>query len=522
MWRRWPLRCPDDSYLTFLDMLALDLVRPKRVRRVPMLVLGAADDAMFSPREVRRTGAACGAETEVIADLAHDMMLDTRWEVVAHQIARWLGDRFPNPLGQVLVPVNSDGGRVRGGSARARVQREAWSPSTPTPEGPHVAVDQDRMRRRLEMLLGIPATQGNAVKVLRNGDQIFPAMLDAIRSAEHTVDLLTYVYWQGWPAQAFAQALAERAAAGCRVRVLIDAVGGARMSPALRSEMTSAGADVRLFRPPWLRSPFTHNHRTHRKVLVVDGEQAFTGGVGIASEWEGDARDPSQWRDTQIHLRGPAVAGLYAAFVQNWSETGGSLDDPRDRYPRLTSGGTDLVQVVRGTATLGWDDIQTAWFALLTAAEERITLQSAYFAPDDAFLDLLLEAAGRGVRVQVLLPGPHYDKSVSRLTSERYYETLLANGVEVWRFQPTMLHTKVLSIDDCVAMIGSANANRRSMDHDEEVVCILIGGRSPQELVEDFERDLERAERVELARWRDRDLRQRLGEQAVRPIERFV
>ncbi|MGB7980543.1 MAG: phospholipase D-like domain-containing protein [Candidatus Nanopelagicales bacterium] len=385
-----------------------------------------------------------------------------------------------------------------------------------------MAVDQDRMRRRLEMLLGIPATQGNAVEVLRNGEQIFPAMLEAIRTAEHTVDLLTYVYWQGWPAEAFAKALAERAAAGRRVRVLIDAVGGARMSPALRADMTSAGADVRLFRPPWLRSPFTHNHRTHRKVLVVDGEQAFTGGVGIASEWEGAARDPSQWRDTQIRLRGPAVAGLYAAFVQNWSETGGSLDDPRDRYPQLTSGGAEVVQVVRGTATLGWDDIQTAWFALLTAAQERITLQSAYFAPDDAFLDLLRDAAARGVRVQVLLPGPHYDKSVSRLTSERYYDALLTAGVEVWRYQPTMLHTKVLTIDDCVAMIGSANANRRSMDHDEEVVCILIGGRGPQELVGDFERDLERAERVELARWRDRDLRQRLGEQAVRPIARFV
>ena len=372
------------------------------------------------------------------------------------------------------------------------------------------------------MLLGIPATEGNSVGVLRNGDEIFPAMLESIRSAERTVDLLTYVYWHGWPADAFAEALAERARAGCRVRVLIDAVGGARMSPTLRYQMKSAGADVRLFRAPWLNSPLTHNHRTHRKVLVVDGVQAFTGGVGIAQEWQGDARDPSEWRDTQIHVRGPAVAGLYAAFVQNWSETGSSLEDPRDQYPVLTSDGHDVVQVVRGTATLGWDDIQTAWFALLTAAEERITLQTAYFAPDDTFLHLLRDAAERGVQVQVLLPGPHYDKSVSRLASERYYEPLLSAGAQVWRYQPTMLHTKVLTIDGSTAMIGSANANRRSMDHDEEVVCILIGGQGPDELVEDFERDLGRAELVDLPRWRDRGVRQRVGEQAVRTIERFL
>ncbi len=385
-----------------------------------------------------------------------------------------------------------------------------------------MAIDRDALRRRLESLLGIPATEGNDIVVLRNGDRIFPAMLSAIRSATSSVELLTYIYWTGWPAEAFATALADRARAGVRVRVLIDAVGGARMERSLTDLMSQAGVDVRFFRPPWLRSPFTHNHRTHRKVLVVDGEVAFTGGVGIASEWEGDARGPDEWRDTQIQVRGPAVAGLLAAFVQNWSETGGAPDDPGDAYPVPPSAGQHVVQVVRGTATIGWDDMQTAWYALLSAAATRITLQTAYFAPDKDFLGLVQAAAQRGVQVQVLTPGPRFDKAISRLALERCYTPLLDAGVEVWRYQPTMLHTKVLTVDGEVAMIGSSNLNRRSLDHDEEVACIVLGGDAPSRLIEDFEADLERAERVRPAQWRRRPVVQRLGEQAIRPLSRYL
>ena len=382
--------------------------------------------------------------------------------------------------------------------------------------------DQERLRRRLESLIGVPVTDGNDVDVLRNGAQIFPKMLDAIRGAETSVDLLTYVYWSGWPAEAFADALADRAASGRRVRVLVDAVGGARMDRALIARMQDAGVDARFFRPPWLRSPFVHNHRTHRKVLVVDGAEAFTGGVGIAHEWDGDARSPEEWRDTQIHVRGPAVSGLMAAFAQNWSEVAGAPDQPGDPYVALPAAGDDAIQVVRGTATVGWDDMQSAWYTLVTAATERITLQTAYFAPDESFLELLVCAATAGVRVQLLLPGPHYDKTVSRWGSERYYDTLLAAGIEVWRYQPTMLHTKIATIDGQVAMIGSSNYNRRSLDHDEEVACIVLGGAGPARLLSDFERDLQRSERVDAAAWRARGMGQRLAEQATRPVSRFL
>lgn len=385
-----------------------------------------------------------------------------------------------------------------------------------------VRLDLARTRRRLEALLGVPATEGNEVVCLRNGVRIFPAMLDAIGAASSSVDLLTYIYWTGRPAQAFATALADRAAHGVRVRVLVDAIGGMRMDRDLVQQMRGAGADVQFFRPPWIRSPFSHNHRTHRKVLVVDETTGFTGGVGIAEEWDGDARGPSEWRDTHLQLRGPAVAGLQAAFVQNWAETTGGPDDDRTGYPALQAHGSDVVHVVRGTATLGWDDIQTAWYGLLTQARERVTLQTAYFAPDAAFQSLLTEAARRGVEVEVLVPGAHYDKTVSRLGSERRYAALLDAGVRVWRYERTMLHTKVLTIDGSIAMVGSSNYNRRSLDHDEEVAVIVYGGAVPERLADDFADDCEDAERIDPDRWASRPVSQRLGEAAVTPLSRFL
>lgn len=398
--------------------------------------------------------------------------------------------------------------------------RDAPRPSdVPAHDGP---LDVGLLRRRLESLIGVPCTEGNAVRRLRNGDEIFAAMLDAIKAAEHTVDFLTYVYWTGRPAHWFADALSERAAAGVEVRVLIDAVGGLKMGPDLVEQMTAAGVTFEKFRPPWLRSPFTHNHRTHRKVLVVDETVAFTGGVGIAEEWCGDARNEDEWRDTHLEIRGPAVAGLQAAFVQNWGETNRPLDTPAMRFPVATQAGTALVQVVRGSATVGWDDIESAWWTLLGAAQSRIRLQTAYFAPDRDFRRLLNDAAGRGVQVQVLVPGMNADKLVSRVASERSFEPLLEAGVEVWRFLPTMLHTKVLVVDDVAAMVGSANFNRRSLDHDEEVVAVIVDDPVVARLAADFDEDLARAEQVTAQEWATRGLPQRALEAAVGPLRRFL
>src|SRR4051794_21338654 len=250
-----------------------------------------------------------------------------------------------------------------------------------------------RFRRRLEALIGIAATEGNDLRKLRNGDEIFPVMLEAIDGAQNTVDMLTYVYWRGDIAERFAETLAAAAGRGVRVRLLIDAVGGFQIDRALVRKMEDAGVSFQWFRKPWLKSPFKQNHRTHRKCLIVDETVGFTGGVGIANEWEGDAQRPGEWRDTHVRVEGPAVDGIAAAFAQNWAESGLPLFDKRDTFPTHKSPGDSVVQVVRSSASVGWDDLQTLFTILVTSAQRRVRITTAYFAPSTDFVQLLIEAA---------------------------------------------------------------------------------------------------------------------------------
>ena len=378
------------------------------------------------------------------------------------------------------------------------------------------------VRRRLEGLLGIPTTEGNEITVLRNGDEIFPAMLRAIREAEHTVDFLTYIYWTGDVARAFAEALAERARAGVRVRVLVDAVGGRQMPDELFEELERAGAQTERFRPPWKISPFKQNHRTHRKVLVVDEDVAFTGGVGIAEEWEGDARNPDEFRDTQVQVRGPAVDGLRAAFAQNWAETGRPLSEDADRFPEQPQVGSSTVQVVRGSATIGWNDVETVLRVMVHAAAERVRIATGYLSPDDDVIDLLGGAVRRGVDVDVVTPGQHTDKQATILGGNALYDRLLDAGVRIWEFQPTMMHCKVVTVDGLVGVVGSTNLNTRSMRHDEEVMLVVLDPDVVKVLDRHFEEDLTRAELIDPDRWADRSLPQKVAEKAILPIRRWM
>ena len=384
-----------------------------------------------------------------------------------------------------------------------------------------------RLRRRLEALLGIPASEGNALTVLKNGDEIFPSMLEAIREAQETIDFLTFVYWKGDIAHEFAHALAERAAQGVRVRVLIDAVGGRLIDSALMDHMSACGVQVEWFRRPFsiaqLTSPLKQNHRTHRKVLICDEVVGFTGGVGIAEEWCGDARDETEWRDTHVRVVGPAVDGLSASFAQNWAETGLPLIDPERRFPahELSDGGS-IVQVARGSASVGWNDMATVFRVMIESAETRLRMMTAYFVPDDCFQQLLLDAVDRGVQVDVMLPGPHADKRVCQLASESIYSTLAEGGVRIWAFQPSMLHAKVLTIDGVASVIGSANMNRRSMQLDEEVVLSVLDPVITKRLEDDFDAELERCVELSPRRWADRPRHQRLQEQATTVIHRFL
>jgi len=336
------------------------------------------------------------------------------------------------------------------------------------------------------------------------------------------VDLMTFVYWQGDIAQEFADAMAERARAGVRVRLLIDALGGRLIEKTLVNAMDEAGVHVEWFRKPLLKPPFKSNHRLHRKVCIVDGSVGFTGGVGIAEEWCGQARDETEWRDTHLRVEGPAVDGLQSAFIQDWAESGRAIYDDMDEFPIQPQSGSSVVQIVRGSASLGWDDMRSAFHVILSSAQERLRIATAYFAPDGNLLDTLCAAPARGVTVELLVPGPHADKRVSQLTSERSYERLTDSRVRVMTLQPSLMHAKVMTVDGQVAVVGSSNMNRRSLDHDEEVVLIALDSDLVATLDAHLEDDFERSEEIDLTRWRNRSARQRAMEKAVSPIRRWM
>jgi cardiolipin synthase A/B len=384
----------------------------------------------------------------------------------------------------------------------------------------HASEDRvDDVRRTLEGVIGVPATEGNQVDALVNGDQIFPAMLEAIGDARRTIDLLTFVYWRGGIGTRFAEALADGAGSGVRVRVLLDAWGASSIDPDLVSKMEDAGVRVRWFRPLRRLQPTKVNHRTHRKVMIVDEATGFTGGVGIADQWCGDARNEDEWRDTHFRVRGPAVDGLRAAFLDNWLETDPEVFDASiDRFPDQPKPGPAVIQCVRGASEVGWSDISTLLLALLQLAQDRIRITTAYFVPDDELIECLNAASDRGVTVEILLPGPHGDKRFVQLAGQAVYERLLEHGVRVWHYQPTMLHAKIMTVDGLVANVGSANFNARSTELDEEINLVALDPDLVRLLDRQFDADLERSEQIQPGRWKDRSIGRRVLEGITRPI----
>jgi cardiolipin synthase A/B len=379
------------------------------------------------------------------------------------------------------------------------------------------------IRRTLEGIIGVPMTEGNEISILRNGDEIFPAMLEAIANAEHTIDFLTFVYWKGEIGTRFADALSERARAGVRVRLLLDGWGCQPIDRPLVEQMDAAGVQVRWFRPLKSFEPNKMDHRTHRKVVIVDESTGFTGGVGIADEWQGDARNASEWRDTHFRVCGPAVDGLRAAFLDNWIETDDVLFDPAiDRFPDQRQPGASVIQCVRGASESGMSDVSTLLNALLQLAKERVRIATAYFVPDGEMIERLSDAARRGVQVEILVPGPHADKRFVQLAGEAAFAQLLERGIHIWYFQPSMLHAKVMTVDGIVAMVGSANINARSTELDEEINLVVLDSGVVARLDEQFDDDLRRSDRVSPSEWEDRGLTQRVLERLTQPLHHQV
>ncbi len=367
----------------------------------------------------------------------------------------------------------------------------------------------------IEGLAGAPVRHGNRVKVLRNGCQMFPAMLEAISSATETIDFSSYIYWPGKITSEFTEAFIERAEAGVEVNIMLDGYGSAKVDRADVERLERAGANVSFFRPPSWYTIHKANNRMHRRLLIVDGRVAFAGGVGIADMWTGDAEDPDHWRETHVRLEGPAVRDILGGFLENWTEaTQGILTGP-PRYPDLPSfdDGID-VQVSRSTPTTGGTAVAELFYAAIAGARKRLWLTTAYFSAGAAFMDALCAAAERGVDVRILVNGSKVDKEVVRQTAQRSYQRLLEAGARIFEYERAMLHAKTLIVDDNWADLGSSNFDHRSFSLDSELNVSFYDEAVAAELERHFLEDLDVSEEFDLERWKQRSLGKRAGEYA--------
>lgn len=380
------------------------------------------------------------------------------------------------------------------------------------------AIADPQYLREMSVMLGPAVLPGNRVTALQNGVEIFPAMLEAIHGAKVSITFETYIYWSGEIGAKFADALAERARAGVRVNVTIDWVGSIKMEQELVDRMEDAGVHVERYRPLHWYNISRMNNRTHRKLLVVDGRIGFTGGVGIADQWQGNAEDAEHWRETHFRIEGPVVAQLQAAFNDNWIKTTGEVLNGEAYFPPLAQAGGMLAHLFVASPSGGSESMHLMYLMAIAAAVRSIDLEASYFVPDELAIKALLAARERGVRVRIIVPGEHIDSDAVRLSSRASWGPLLAAGIEIHEYVPTMMHTKLLIIDNEMVSVGSTNFDIRSFRVNDEASLNVYDHAFAAQMTAAFEQDLEKTRKYDYAMWERRPLREKLVEKLLYPI----
>jgi cardiolipin synthase A/B len=374
-----------------------------------------------------------------------------------------------------------------------------------------VAADDPVFPDYVAALTGSGITRGDEYQILVNGVEIFPALLDAIRQARRRINFETYIYDTGTVADEFTTALAAAAARGVEVRLIVDAVGGSAMEREHVERLQGAGVQIGTYNPVKWYSIEEINYRTHRKILVVDGDVAFTGGAGVADHWLGDADTPEHWRDTHLRVTGPAVTMLEAGFYENWAETGHTSDARLDLRPAPPE--TRARSIVAWSSPSGGSNrVKLLYLLSLAGARRTLDLQSPYVVLDESTRWSLTEARRRGVRVRLLVEGDLTDAKPVKYASRADYDALLAAGIEIYEFQPTMMHVKALVVDRVWSIVGSTNFDNRSLELNDEINVAIADADLALRLTEDFEVDLRRSRRLTLQAWRDRSATEKARE----------
>ena len=368
-----------------------------------------------------------------------------------------------------------------------------------------LAAEDPRLPEYLARLLGHPLTAGDAYVVHTNGDKAFPAMLGAIERARHRVSFETYIYGTGQIPDRFAAALEAAAKRGVEVRMVLDSVGGSAIDDAVVERLTAAGCRIGWFNPVASWSFEEVNYRTHRKALVIDGDVAFVGGIGIADQWAMPLEGQAVWRDTHIELRGPAAVNVEAAFNENWIETGGVVAPDLLPHEDEPAGPARSI-VVWSSPEGGANGMKLLYLLSIAAARKSLDIQSPYLITDESTEWSIAEARQRGVRVRMLTEGDITDAKPVKFAGRAEYERLLAQGIEVYEYQPAMMHTKALIVDGVLSIVGSANLDNRSLELNDELKVAVFDRALATRLRADFEQDLMRSKKLDLEEWRSRPI----------------
>jgi cardiolipin synthase len=369
-----------------------------------------------------------------------------------------------------------------------------------------------------------PIMGGNQVQLLFNGEQIFPAMLAAIRGARKSITYAQYLYEDGDIAYELAAAFAERCRAGLEVKILLDSHGGGKVAQEIPALWAESGCHMEWFRrikifqfvTPW--ALLSYNYRNHRRVLVIDGQIGFTGGHGVSQAWTGDGRTKKQWRETDVRVEGPIVQQLQSAFVESWREATGDVLGGDFYFPALKPRGNVYAQVVKSSPLSGTHESYLLFLLSITSAQKSIYITNPYFIPDERMIEALLKAVARGVRVVVLGPGD-IDWMLVYRASRRGFGPLLLGGIELYEYQPALLHAKTMVIDSVWALVGTTNLDNRSFALNEEINFIAYDAGLAGELEKAFHEDLKHAQKLDYETWDARPWSEKLLELFTIPLK---
>jgi cardiolipin synthase len=360
-------------------------------------------------------------------------------------------------------------------------------------------------------LLRARVVPGNKIEELNNGVEYFPAMLNAIAGAQKTITFENFIWRSGEVSDRFIEALTERARAGVKVHCIVDGFGALKLKSKDKKRLTDAGVQLKIFNRIRWWNISKWNHRTHRKTLVIDGKLAFIGGICVANEWDGNAESQQVWRDIEFKVQGPVVSEIQSIFMDNWIRTSSEVLHGPDYFPALTEAGPSIAQAFKSGPKDGAENARLMYLYSIASARKSIRFSHSYFVPDDLALQMLIEAAQRGVKIEIIAPG-FIDKNMVRRAARSRWQDMMNAGIEFWEYQPAKLHEKIMIVDDAWVTGGSINFDDRSFRINDEGNINIYDPEFAKHMIDVFEADKKNSVRIDPAKFKKRPLIERFYE----------